>query len=262
MQVKALGVQEVIVGDMHNPTLQRQAMQGVDSVYHICPNVHPDEISMAVGIIDAAADLGARHFVYHSVLHPQIEAMPHHWKKMRVEEHLFASGLPYTILQPAVYMQNVLASWSKIIRTGKYSVPYSVDSRFSLVDLEDVAEVAADILMATGAEDGRSLRHFGATYELVGTCVITPREMAAVLAEGLSRPVVAEEEALSAWAKAARNSGVGEYQIDTLSKMFYYYDQYGFWGNSQVLSCLLEHPPASFADFVRREIQAHSNDAH
>jgi hypothetical protein len=23
--------------------------------------------------------------VYHSVLHPQIEAMPHHWNKLRVE---------------------------------------------------------------------------------------------------------------------------------------------------------------------------------
>ena len=36
-------------------------------------------------------------------------SMPHHWLKMRVEEKLFASGLPFTILQPAAYMQNVLA---------------------------------------------------------------------------------------------------------------------------------------------------------
>jgi len=42
---------------------------------------------------------------------PPVEAMPHHWQKLRVEEQLFESGLSITILQPAAYMQNVLAYW-------------------------------------------------------------------------------------------------------------------------------------------------------
>ena len=63
----------------------------------------------AFTLAEAARRAGIRHLVYHSVLHPQVEAMPHHWQKMRVEEQLFAAGLPYTILQPAAYMQNVLA---------------------------------------------------------------------------------------------------------------------------------------------------------
>ncbi len=51
------------------------------------------------------------HFVYHSVLHPQTEEMPHHWQKLRVEESLFRTHLPFTILQPCAYMQNLDIHW-------------------------------------------------------------------------------------------------------------------------------------------------------
>ena len=257
-EVEALGANEVIVGDLRDPTILNRAMRGADSVYHICPNVHPDEMIIGKGIIDTAAEHGVKQFVYHSVLHPQIEAMPHHWKKMRVEEYLFMSGLPFIILQPAVYMQNILANWGKIIESGKYSVPYAVNSRISMVDLEDVALVAADVLI--GARPEEDLRHhFGATYELVGTPAMTPNDIAAILAEQLKRPVVADKVSMAAWKSGARISGLGDYQINSLAKMFNYYEKYGFWGNPQGLNCLLNRPATSFQAFVIREIQARSH---
>lgn len=255
-EVEALGAKEVIVGDMRDSKILRQALQNVDIIYLICPNVHPDEISIASEIIEAAARTGVRQFVYHSVLHPQIEAMPHHWNKMRVEEHIFLSGLPFTILQPAVYMQNILVNWGNIIETGKYTVPYDVDSRISMVDLEDVALAAANVLMDIHAEDHIPL-HIGATYELVGTQAITPAQIAAILAQQLGRPVVAEKVSIETWNSRARNSGMGEYQVNTLVKMFNYYEKFGFWGNPQVLSWLLNRPPTSFESFVKHVVHRH-----
>ena len=93
-------------------------------------------------VIGEARAAGVQHFVYHSVLHPQVEKMNHHWQKLRVEEMIFESGLPSTILQPAPYMQNLLGGWKSIVEDGVLRVPYSVDSKFSFVDLEDVAEAA------------------------------------------------------------------------------------------------------------------------
>ena len=255
-EVEALGAKEVIVGDMRDSKILRQALQNVDIIYLICPNVHPDEISIASEIIEAAARTGVRQFVYHSVLHPQIEAMPHHWNKMRVEEDIFLSGLPFTILQPAVYMQNILVNWGNIIETGKYTVPYDIDSRISMVDLEDVALAAANVLMDIHAEDNIPL-HIGATYELVGTQAITPAQIAAILAQQLGRPVVAEKVSIETWKSRARNSGMGEYQVNTLVKMFNYYEKFGFWGNSQVLSWLLNRPPTSFESFVKHVVHRH-----
>ncbi len=158
---KALGAEKVVVGDMHDESAIRFAIQGTRGVYHICPNMDPDEIVIGNLVIAAARKAGIEHFVYHSVLHPQTEKMNHHWQKMRVEEMIFESSLPFTILQPAPYMQNLLAGWKSIVDDGVLRVPYSINSKFSFVDLEDVAEAAKIVL--TGPS------HKNAVYELVGT---------------------------------------------------------------------------------------------
>jgi uncharacterized protein YbjT (DUF2867 family) len=116
--VESRGAQDVVVGDMKSQETMERAVQDVRAVYHICPNVSPDEIAIGQIAIAAAQSAGVEHFVFHSVLNPQTEAMPHHWKKLRVEELLVESSLPYTILQPAAYMQNIIAHWERIQSEG------------------------------------------------------------------------------------------------------------------------------------------------
>ncbi|MDH5508626.1 MAG: NmrA family NAD(P)-binding protein, partial [Anaerolineae bacterium] len=108
LEITELGAKQAVIGDMLVLGDVINAMDGIQSVYHICPNVHPQEQLIGKNIITAALHHSAEHLVYHSVLHPQIESMPHHWEKMRVEEMIFASGLNFTILQPTAYMQNIL----------------------------------------------------------------------------------------------------------------------------------------------------------
>lgn len=242
-----LAAHEVVVGDIRTPETLAQAMRGVQSVYFICPNMSPDESRLGRLAIRAARTAGVAHFVYHSVLHPQVEAMPHHWQKMQVEEQLFESGLAYTILQPAAYMQNVLAYWLQIVTEGVYRLPYGAKARLSLVDLEDVGAAAAVVLTQPG--------HLGATYELVGTEPLAQTKVAEVLGEALGRPVKVEATPLVEWERQARTAGLGDYQIDTLLKMFRYYDQYGFEGNPNVLKWLLGRNPTSLAEFVRRTVR-------
>jgi len=149
-EVHQLGVQEVVVGDVEETAVWHQATTNIQAIYHICPNMHPQEVEIGQLAIAAARQNGVGHYVYHSVLHPQTEAMPHHWHKLRVEEALLASGIPFTILQPAAYMQNVLAGRKLIEKEGVYRVPYPVSTRLSLVDLQDVAEVVAKVLTESG----------------------------------------------------------------------------------------------------------------
>lgn len=240
----ALGVENVIVGDLLDEPGMARAVQGIRAIYQIAPNVSPDEMSIGKTVIAAAQSADVERFVFHSVLHPQIEAMPHHWLKARVEELLFASGLPFTILQPTAYMQNILAHWDQIIEKGRYPMPYSPETRLSFVDLEDVAEAAAIVLTEPG--------HIGATIELVGTPAISQIDIAGLLADQLGRPVEAEVIPLEEWERVAKSSGLGDYQVLTLIKMFCYYESYGFTGNSNALSCLLGRQPTSFAEFVKR----------
>ena len=245
--LKDLGAREVIVSDMRVLSELGQAFPGIRAVYHICPNMSPEELPIGRLVVGAARAAGVAHFVYHSVLHPQTEAMPHHWQKLRVEEHLFESGLPVTILQPAAYMQNVLAGWDSIVERGIYRVPYPVDTRLGMVDLEDVAAAAAVVLTKPG--------HRGAIYELAGPEILTQVEVAAVLSRTLGRGVHAEAVPLDGWKEQARAAGLGDYQVETLIKMFGYYEQHGFWGNPNVLEWLLGRPPTTFAAFVERTVR-------
>ena len=244
--IQSLGVNDVLVGDLCDKLCMDQAVQGVRAVYHLAPNISPDEELIGATIIEAARSANVEHFIFHSVLHPQIESMPHHFQKLRVEEKLFESCLSFTILQPTVYMQNILAGWNQIVQNGKYRVPYSLDTRVSLVDLKDVAEAAAIILTEPG--------HEGASIELVGTPALCQMEIAEIIQEQLGQPVVAEVVPLEEWERNARASGLGEYQVLTLIKMFSYYERYGFIGNSNQLSYLLHRQPASLAEFVGRTL--------
>src|SRR4030066_1973316 len=74
-----LGAREGMAADLRLTPELRRAAEGIHAVYHICPNVSPDEIEIGRSVIAAAKEAGVEHFVLHSVLHPQTEQMPHHW---------------------------------------------------------------------------------------------------------------------------------------------------------------------------------------
>jgi uncharacterized protein YbjT (DUF2867 family) len=238
---------EVVVGDVADAATVKRMLDGASALYHICPNMHPDEIAIGTTVLQCARGAKLQHFVYHSVLHPQTEAMPHHWQKMLVEDQLFQSGIPFTILQPTAYMQNLLAFWKDIQQKGLFAVPYPVTTRLTLVDLADVAEVAARVLTEAG--------HEGATYELVGTLPLSQVEVAEVISAQVGRSVTATELPLEQWEQQARAQGLNEYAVGTLLKMFRYYASYGLVGNPQVLTWLLGRAPVSLEEFMRDRIK-------
>ena len=240
--LQSLGAGKVVVGDLLDEIAIRSAMQGVRAVYHICPNMSPDEAAIGKLVIGEAKKAGVEHFVYHSVLHPQTEKMTHHWQKMRVEEMIFESRIPFTILQPAPYMQNLLGGWKSIIEEGVLRVPYSVDSKFSFVDLEDVAEAAKIVLTESN--------HKNAVYELAGTEPVSHVEAAEIFGRVLKRDVHAEKEEIGDW--RLRVGGMGEYVLENLVRMFEYYDRWGLIGNINVLKWILKREPRSLESFAKR----------
>lgn len=247
-RVESSGAADVLVGDMSSEDTRRRAFDGTESVYHISPNVSPDELQLGKSMVASAVSAKVGHFVFHSVLHPQVESMQHHWLKMRVEEALLSSGLNFSILQPAAYMQNLQGQLSDVLERGVYPVPYSVNAPMSLVDLEDVAEAAANVLTDPV--------HVGATYELAGPEILTPNRMAEILSHHLNRAVHATQIPLEVWRQQAQKAGLGGYQLETLEKMFAYYDSNGLWGNPLTLKTLLGRQPTSFGEYVRRTIQS------
>lgn len=238
---------EAAIGDLLDSASLAAALRGVQAVYLICPNVHPEELRMVQNTIAAAQQSGRPRVVYHSVLFPQIEAMPHHWLKLRTEEALITSGLPFAILQPASYMQNVLGYVEVMRSSGVYSAPYSPDAIFTPIDLHDLAEVAAMVL--TNPD------HDGGIYPLAGPQGLSSADMARAIGEQLGTHVEAKNQPLGEWVKAAKTTDMAPYAIDTLARMFAYYDVHGFWASCTVLRALLGRAPTDFATFLARELK-------
>jgi NAD(P)H dehydrogenase (quinone) len=244
--LQALGATEAVVGSFEDADSLRRAATGALSVYHICPNVSRHELAYAQAVASAARDCQVRRFVYHSVLHPQIEAMPHHWRKMRVEEMLMSADFAVTVLQPTAYMQNLLGAWRSIAVDGVWTIPYPADTRISLVDLDDVAAAAARVLTQEG--------HDGATYELVGTTPLSQREVAAAIGAALGKKIRVEQQNVEAWQARAAAAGMEANARGDLAAMFRYYASHGLRGNPNTLRALLGRAPSDLSRFLKRQV--------
>jgi len=242
------GAAEALVGDLLDPDDLRRAVEGVKAVVHIGPPMHPREAEMGHGVVAAARQAGVEHFVQFSVTHPQLEPLLNHQAKLAVERVLLLSRMPFTILQPMHYMQNI--DVARVVADGILRQPYSLDTRLAHVDLEDVTEVAAKVV-------GEGRHHHHATYELCGDDFLNAHELAQAISAESGRPVAAEQVPFPAGATAGpRPSEEDDYRLDALFRLFDHYGRYGITGNPNVLGWLLGRRPTSFAEYVRRSLAA------
>ena len=224
-----------------------RALNNVDKIYYVGPALHRDEREMGFALIDAARAAGVRHFVLSSVLHAVITDLIQHEIKRDIEEHLSSSGLEFTILQPTNYM--LRHRLTPAFDTGVFRLSWSLDRYQSMVDLHDVAEVAATVL--TDSE-----HHWGATYELVAPGRYTAHDLARAISGVVGREIVPEFIDSDEFLRAAQRTDDltrSPYQTRVARAISNRYSSHDFVGNPNVLSWLLGRRPTTWEQFVKRE---------
>jgi uncharacterized protein YbjT (DUF2867 family) len=245
--VESAGAQDSVTGDIHDSKFLAQAVSGVRAVYHICPSADLEEATVGETLIQAAKEAGVEHFVFHSVMHPQLQGLTHHIQKLRVEEKLIQSDLPFTIIQPASYMQNILDSWDQITN-GVYPSMYALSTCVGMVDLDDVGDAAATIL-------GDVASHKNATYELCSGDCLSVASIIELWEKHLGIAIEGMITPRDAWEERIASFGRDPERIATLTRMFDYYEAHGFPGNANVLSWLLQRKATSYEEFVVKTIR-------
>ena len=243
--LRAAGAAEVVVGDLSTPGMLARAMDGIETVYHVGPTLHPQEREIGFAAVERARAAGVSHFVMSSVLHAITTDLLQHEIKRDIEEHLLSSGLEFTILQPANYMlaHRLLPAFEQ----GVFHLSWSLDRYQSMVALADVAEVVAAVL--TDPQ-----RHAGATYELVSPGRYTAHDLGRIIGEVIGRDVAVEEIGCDTFLEQVLGDpGQFPYQAEIMRAISARYSSHDFVGNPNVLTWLLGRQPTTFAQFVKSQ---------
>jgi uncharacterized protein YbjT (DUF2867 family) len=232
---------ELVVGDLLKPRTLGPALAGVDRLFLLSP-ADPLQVEMQGNAIEAAKRAGVGLIVKISVGGgPDASTQIGRWH-WATEKQLGASGIPFTLLRPNVFMQNTLAFAPAIAATGAFRLPMG-QGRVSVVDTRDVAAAAVCALMLPG--------HARKIYDLTGPEAISFETMAQEISQAIGgkvsyvdvSPEEAREEMLS--------GGLSPWLADDMLVLFRSYREGYGAAVSGAVSEVTRREPRTFLQFAK-----------
>jgi uncharacterized protein YbjT (DUF2867 family) len=236
------GTAEVFVGDLDRPRTLPPAFAGVDSLWLLTspgPRA-PDQHSSAIW---AARRAGVSHIVRMSAVGaahnaPTINSRSHALS----DTELSLSGIPFTILKPHFFMQNLLMGAQSVAREGALYVALG-EGRMGLIDVRDIGLFAARVLTTGG--------HEGKTYTPTGPASIDMATVAAQLGVALGKTVRYVPTTVEQMVQGVSGLGMDEWAITSLIDYFTAYSNQ--WGDfvTDDFQRVTGKAPRTFATFAR-----------
>ena len=141
----------LIAGDFNDPPSLVTAAQGVDAVYVMATPFEAGteaETRQGIAAVNAAKTVGVQHLVYSSVSDADRETgVPHFDSKFLVERHIQAQNLPYTILAPVYFMENLISPFMLPgLQQGTLSMALPATRGLQQISVGDIASFTALVL--------------------------------------------------------------------------------------------------------------------
>ncbi|MGV3560334.1 SDR family oxidoreductase [Larkinella arboricola] len=233
---------EWVVGDFSDAESIGKALDGIERAFLLTDSSEQAE-TLQTGFVDIAKRAGVSHIVKLS----QLAASPDSPVRFlryhaAVEQKIKASGMAYTFLRPNLFMQGLLGFRDPIVKQGRFFATAG-DAAISLVDIWDIAAVAAEALTGNGYE--------GKIYDLTGPEALTHAQLAAQLSEGLNRPIQYVDVPPAAMRQALLSVGFPEWQADGLIEDYAHYARGEASAVSSAVQDVTGQPPRDFRSFVR-----------
>jgi len=140
---------EIIKGDLDDVNSYRYHLHDCDGVFCNLVYIHgiDREIKQGFELVNASKENNVKHFVYASVIGSDLRTGIPHWEsKNKIEDHIRASGLSYTILRPSSLYENMLIPQIKSrILKGKLVLPTHKTTVQQFLSAEDVGKIATTV---------------------------------------------------------------------------------------------------------------------
>ena len=231
---------DVVHLDFHTPSTFGPALHGVGGVFLLRPPRIATVGPTLNALVDVAEQVGVDHVVFSSVTGADTnKVVPHH----RVETHLQASGLSWTILRPGFFAQNLADAYrSDIIGDDRIYLPAG-RGRAAFIDVRDLGDVAATVFANPGA-------HRSAGYTLTGSQAVDFEEVAAVLTRELGRPIRYQPAGVLAYMRHLEGQGLPAAQVLVQTILHTGLRRGQAQRVDPTLAALLGHPPRTLAQYV------------
>lgn len=231
-----------VVADFEDRASLEAALHGVSRAYLVTPSSAAAE-EQQVRFVEVANEAGVQQIVLLSQL-AAAEDSPVRFLRYHavVERRIRELGLGYTFLRPNLYMQGLLTFRNSIASDGAFFAPIG-DARVSLVDVRDIADVAAEAL--TGGS------HFDKTYDLTGPDALNHHEIADSLSRTLGRSVTFTDVPPEAFAAALGEYRMPRWQIEGLLEDYEHYRRGEAEAISPAVREVTGHAPRDINRFAR-----------
>jgi uncharacterized protein YbjT (DUF2867 family) len=137
----------VVKGDLDDSDSLERAVKDVESIFLMgTPFEDGTEGETRRGklMADISKENKVEHLVYSSVANADKNTgIPHFESKYKVEQHIKNLGIPYTIIGPTFFMENLLGPG---LQQGQLALPLSSSSILQQSALENIAEFSALVL--------------------------------------------------------------------------------------------------------------------
>jgi uncharacterized protein YbjT (DUF2867 family) len=137
----------IVKGDLDDPNSLQHAVKDVESIFLMgTPFEDGPEGETRRGqlVADIAKENGIEHLVYSSVANADKNTgIPHFESKYKVEQHIKNLGIPYTIIGPTFFMENLLGPG---LEQGQLALPLSLSTTLQQSALQNIAEFSALVL--------------------------------------------------------------------------------------------------------------------
>ena len=178
-QAKAEG-RDVVSVDYARPDTLPPALDGVEAVFLLSAGVQ-GQVEGETNVVRAAKAAGVRRIVKLSVIGAAEEEFGFARTHRPVEREIEQSGLTWTFLRPASYMQNFTNFMAPAIRSQHALYTMIPDAVFNHIDTRDISRAAATVLTRDG--------HDGRAYTLTGPRSFSYRDAARTVGDVTGTPV-------------------------------------------------------------------------
>lgn len=239
--VRPVSRSSAIPFDWSRPDTWDAALDGASSAYL----VPPAEVGPVDHFIDRAQSAGLRRVTLLSGRAADSWGDSTFGLDMRAAERAVrASALDWTIVRSSNFNQNFSEEvfLEPLLHGELAAPPGEVPEPF--VDIEDVASVAAEVLMNPG--------HEGKTYELTGPRGITFREVVGLIAAASGRTINYRQITPSQYADSLTEQGLSRAEADTIAAMYVLMEQGLISETTDDIRRVLGRAPGTFEDYVVR----------